>query len=184
MKVADTEAKFEPFMDRLSRDIRNDLSETIFQVLQTRSVDPAEKVAIGYIRENLAQCYVDYIHQRLQRYEAVLAQEKVLDSGDILWQTLLLWDEQLFFEVHEVLEESWLREQGKKKLFLQAMIRAAAVYIKLEHGYRPAAKKIAGKAIPVLQDNRDLLKKYIIPDVLIESLVTLRQPPPKLLLAG
>ncbi len=36
---------FNPFEDRLSRDIRNDLSESIIEVLSSRSLDAAEKAA-------------------------------------------------------------------------------------------------------------------------------------------
>ena len=93
----------------------------------------------------------------------------------------MLWDQQLFFEVHEVLEHAWLTAAGAEKQILQAMIRAAGVYIKLEYGYPAAAGKMAGRALPVLQKNRDFLARYFEPELLMRPLAVLDPNPPRLL---
>lgn len=171
---------FEPFMDRLSRDIRNDLSESLVAVLKNGTLRPAEEVAAGYRRISPASWYEEYMHNRLRQYRVAL--DRIHDGlEDPLWRGLVLWDLGLFFEVHEILEHAWLREQGEEKLLLQAMIRAAGVYIKMEYGYTDAAQKIAAKAVPVLKQNHKRLSAYIDPAVLIRALEYQEKTPPLLL---
>lgn len=86
-----------------------------------------------------------------------------------------------FFEVHEILEHAWLASAGDEKMLLQAMIRAAGVYIKLEHGYDAAAAKISAKAFPVLEKNRKRLAAYIDPEILLTALRQVNKQPPILL---
>lgn len=172
--------QFEPFQDRFSRIIRNDLGATIGEVLARQDIESARKVAEKYLRADIDSCYRGYIEERLAKYSAVV---ELLDTvpADTLWQALVLWDHQLFFEVHEVLEDAWIRARGKEKQILQAMIRAAGVYIKLEYDYTEAAQKIARKAIPVILTNRDLLDAYFDPDTLVAALRECSLPPPQLL---
>lgn len=172
---------FEPFQDRLSRDIRNDLSESILEVIKEKSLHPAEEVAAEYLQKDLQPCYEEYINSRLSRYEQARAKIAAENNPDPLWQGLVLWDLGLFFEVHEVLEHTWLRSEGEEKLLLQAMIRAAGVYIKLEYGYDVAARKIADKALPVLEQSTRRLSRYTAPERLIAALRSLQAEPPQLL---
>lgn len=175
-----TEPSFQPFTDRLSRDIRNDLSESLVVTLQENSLSPSKNVAERYRQQQLANCYEVYIEKRLESYSRAL--EKIAHgNSDPLYQGLVLWDEQLFFEVHEILEHAWMKAEGEEKLFLQAMIRAAGVYIKLEAGYEGPAERIAAKALPVLQKNKTRLALYTNPDLLITALQKMPQRPPKLL---
>lgn len=171
---------FQPFTDRLSRDIRNDLSESFVSVLQQKSMGPAQKIAEKYFSKHLSTCYTRYIESRLRRYSKCL--EKISQRNkDPLWQSLVLWDEKLFFEVHEILEHAWMHAEGDEKLFLQAMIRAAGVYIKRDAGYVESAGKIAAKALPVLEKNRQRLAAHTDPDRLIRALRLPISPPPQLL---
>jgi len=172
---------FEPFQDRLSRDIRNDLSESILEVIKEKSLHPAEEVAAEYLQKDLQPCYEEYIRSRLSRYEQARAKIAAENNPDPLWQGLVLWDLGLFFEVHEVLEHTWLRSEGEEKLLLQAMIRAAGVYIKLEYGYDAAARKIADKALPVLEEHSRRLSRYTEPERLLAALRALQAEPPQLL---
>ena len=94
---------------------------------------------------------------------------------------MILWDLGLLFEVHEVLEHAWYTAEGRMKLTMQALIRAAGVYIKREYGYNEAAARIAAKAIPVLEKNRALLEKYFKPEKLIAALASPDASPPQLL---
>ena len=170
---------FQPFTDRLSRDIRNDLSESLVKVIEAGTMLPAERAASRYISKKLDSCYIDYIDDRLRKYSLIYRQ---LSQHNIpLLQGLILWDKQLFFEVHEILEHAWMKAVDEERLFLQAMIRAAGVYIKLEAGYPEPAARIARKAIPVLVRNRSRLSPYTDPNLLISALSDLSQPPPQLL---
>ena len=94
-------------------------------------------------------------------------------------KSTVLWNLGLFFEVHEILEHAWYDAQGDYKLILQALIRAAGVYIKLEYGYQGPAERMAAKALTVLEAHRDSLQKWFKPEPLFEALREL-SPPPRL----
>ena len=172
---------FEPFMDRQSRDIRNALSESLVDVLKQKSLVPAQKVAGEFRSRPLESCYREYIDMRLQKYEQALGVIGASENIDPLWQGLVLWDLGLFFEVHEILEHAWLRAAGDEKMLLQAMIRAAGVYIKLEHGYDAAAEKISAKAVPVIEKNRERLAAYTDSEILLTALRQVSKKAPILL---
>lgn len=175
-----TTATFEPFTDRLSRDIRNKLSVSLIQVIRQRTLASAHQVASNYLRHHPEPTYASYINARLNKYDEVLSMLGP-EVDDPLCIACILWDKQLFFEVHEVLEPVWLKAEGEEKLLLQALIRAAAVYMKLEYGYTEPATRMARKALPVLERNREWLARYTNPDELINGLHQLHLPPPLLL---
>ena len=171
---------FDPFRDRLSRDIRNDLSESLLICLRELRLSPAREVADRFLAANPGPEQVAYIALRLERYERFLDQI-AQGPDDVVWQGLVLWDLGLHFEVHEILEHAWLRAQGEEKSFLQALIRAAGVYIKGEYGFDEGAAKLAAKALPVLVANRERLAAYTDPDRLITALRSPRGEAPLLL---
>lgn len=172
--------RFQPFADRLSRDIRNDLAKAFAVSLAKNSQTPFRKVAMEYRASAPDSCYRDYIDNRLKRYSRVFNHMQTLQA-DTLRLALMLWDEKLFFEVHEILEPVWLQAEGNTRLFLQAMIRAAGCYIKREAGYPEPAARMAAKALPVLEANRDLLDGHTDTDRLIKALTPPLSPPPLLL---
>ena len=171
---------FEPFKDRLSRDIRNALSRALNQALVQGDMTPVEALAASFLDQDLDRCYREYVQSRLTRYRQAFAQ---ITHGqpDPFWQSLVLWDLQLFFEVHEILEHAWYHAHGSRKILLQAMIRAAGVYIKLEFGYTRQAAKLATKAREVLARNSNALRSYFAPEELLQALATLDPKPPLLL---
>lgn len=165
----DRQTPFDPFQDRLSRDIRNQLSESLLPCLQAMSLDPVREVANRFLALNPGPEQVAYIERRLALFEQFL--KRIADGPeDVLWQGLVLWDLGLHFEVHEILEHAWHRTQGQEKLLLQAMIRAAGVYIKADYGYFEAAGKLAAKALPVLEAQRQRLAGYIEPERLCDAM--------------
>jgi len=48
----------------------------------------------------------------------------------------------LFFECHETLEEIWLEDHGEDRIFYQALIQIAAGYFKLQQGVPAGALKL------------------------------------------
>lgn len=171
---------FDPFRDRLSRDIRNELSASLLRCLSAQSLAPARQIADRFLADDPGPEQVAYIGDRLERYGRFLA--RVTEGpDDALWRSLVLWDLGLLFEVHEILEHAWLRAEGTEKSFLQAMIRAAGVYIKGEFGFAEAAAKMVAKALPVLVANRDRLSPYIDPERLLAALRAPSASPPRLL---
>lgn len=171
---------FNPFTDRLSRDIRNELSSALAISLQSGSEKAVLAVAQRYLATDPAEIYVVYINERLCRYR------KAIDTifgkiDDPFLRSFVLWDLELFFEMHEVLEHDWYHATGDTKLLMQALIRAAGVYIKLECDLVPQARKIASKALPVLEAQHDTLAAYFPPGRLITALKSESSIAPKLL---
>ena len=52
------------------------------------------------------------------------------------------FNQQLFFECHETLEELWLEERGEERKFYQGIIQIAAGYYKLSQGVPVGAIKL------------------------------------------
>jgi uncharacterized protein len=172
---------FDPFRDRQSRDIRNDLSESLLACMLEHRIDPAREVAERFFAAAPGPEQMAYMIDRLERYAQFLDRIAEEPAADVVWLGLLLWDLDLHFEVHEILEHAWLRTQGEEKAFLQALIRAAGVYIKREYGFHEGAAKMAAKALPVLEANRTRLAAYTDPERLLAALRTADGGPPQLL---
>jgi hypothetical protein len=52
------------------------------------------------------------------------------------------FNQRLFFECHETLEEIWLEERGEDRKFYQGIIQIAAGYFKLQQGVPAGAIKL------------------------------------------
>jgi hypothetical protein len=174
------QVSFDPFQDRLSRDIRNQLSESLIPCLRAKTLEPAREIANRFLALHPGAEQVDYIKSRIVLYGRFL--DRIGEGpDDVLWQGLVLWDLGLHFEVHEILEHAWHRSHGQEKLLLQAMIRAAGVYIKGDYGYFEAAAKLAAKALPVLESQQERLAAYIDPQLLYKAMREPTAPSPTLL---
>lgn len=170
---------FNPFEDRLSRDIRNELSEGLATAVETGNADKLTRIVAGFRQQPLAAYYHDYLEDRYTRYQQALAHIQG-NITDPIQQGQVLWNLGLFFEVHEVLEHAWYAAGGNMKSTLQALIRAAGVYIKREYGFNDAADRIAAKAIPVLAANKDILQAYFKVEDLTSALKNSQLLPPQL----
>lgn len=175
-----TELLFNPFEDRASRNIRNDLSEAFAKSIQAGTAEQLSAVVNGYLERPLAGCFKDYINDRVSKYRTAL--QIIGDTvKDPISQGIVLWNLQLFFEFHEVLEHAWYHEQDANlKQTMQALIRSAGVYIKREYGFMDSADRIAAKALPVLLKNKSLLAPYFRPEKLLLVLRDRDQLPPHL----
>ena len=172
----DTTPDFNPFEDRFSRDLRNDLSEAFVRDLESGTEVALSTTIAHYRSQNLTSPYLEYLNDREGRY--LSAMTTIADEKDPLKQAVILWNQQLFFEVHEVLEHAWYSAEGNYRETLQAIIRAAGVYIKRRYGYVEAAARIGAKALPVLKDNKELLEPYFDVDQLTSVLADDSAPPP------
>lgn len=171
---------FDPLNDRLSRDIRNQLSVAFAEGLATNSLAPVEVVVARFRAKGLPPTQEEYIADRLDRYQEALAIINANEANDALTRSLVLWDLGLFFEVHEILEHAWLKARGAEKEILQAMIRAAGMYIKLAMGQPEAARKMAGKAAKALEDHRQQVPAPLPLDRLLAALTACDPQPPRL----
>ena len=173
-------AQFDPFEDRLSRDIRNKLSTAFMETLETGEEGPIEQICSFYLRQGIAPFYRAYIADRVDRYNKAMT---IIMHGavtDVVGKALVLWDQELFFEVHELLEDAWLKAAGPLRLVLQALIRAAGVYVHLQRGNRKGAEKMAAKAVAAFKNNQQHVPASVDLPRLLAALNNLAAPPPKL----
>jgi uncharacterized protein len=173
---------FDPFESRLCRNIRNELSESLMKALHGRDMGPPTAVARKYVSESAEPFIIGYIDDRLTRYRTIMTQLRSahIQIRDTFIISLLLWDQELFFEVHEWLERKWRNSEGAEKMLFQALIRAAGAYVHLEHGGTAAARKMASKAVASLIRCKALVPLCFNVDVLIDKLEELDPVPPKL----
>ena len=61
------------------------------------------------------------------------------------------FNQRLFFECHETLEEIWLEEHGEERKFYQGIIQVAAGYFKLEQGVPAGAIKLWNSGLEKLE---------------------------------
>ncbi len=180
MKRGTAMKRFDPFADRLCRDIRNDLSEALMNTLRLLDLAPVQGVAERYLATDPEALYRQYIEDRMERYGRALACIDQQHLDDAFARALVLWDEELFFEVHEILEHAWMHATGRTKLILQAMIRAAGMYVQLDHGNIKGATSMAAKAVAAFEANRSAVPDIFDLGILLTKLRTVDPVPPKL----
>lgn len=172
--------RFDPFNNRLCRNVRNALSENFKKVLEQQRMQPVRRVAGFFLNDPLPPCVRTYIDQRLAAYEQVLADVRNRELDHPLDIAVAIWDQHLFFETHEYLEQYWMAAHGGEKKLLQAIIRAAGAYVHLEQGNLTGARRIAAKAVAVLEVHQDQLSPYADPRLLLAKLRSLDPKPPML----
>src|SRR5262245_4171668 len=64
------------------------------------------------------------------------------------------FNQRLFFECHETLEEIWLEENGEERRFYQGIIQIAAGYFKLQQGVPAGAIKLWHSGLEKLEPYR------------------------------
>lgn len=148
--------------------------------LRRLDLAPAQKIAERYLATDLEPIHRQYIDDHMQRYSRALERIRLQYIHDDFRRALVLWDEELFFEVHEILEHTWMNAAGKRKLILQAMIRAAGMYIHLEHGNTKGATSMAAKAVAAFEVNRSEVPDFLDLDLLLSKLRRVDPVPPKL----
>ncbi len=173
------EIKFDPFNDRLARDIRNALSSALVKSLP--ELTEVEEVSATFLADKrLLPHHQSYIHDRLRRYQAVSDTIRRHAAGDIVCPALAMWDEKLFFEVHECLEGEWYpAPAGERKKALQALICAAGTFVHKEQGNKKGVAKMSARArngLSVYGQALPELGNALAP--LIASLEQPENPPP------
>lgn len=72
---------------------------------------------------------------------------------DLLEEAIRLFNQEYFFEAHEVLEEIWRAERGEPRLFLQGLIQVCAAYHHFQNG------NLVG-AITLLDRGAEKMRRY------------------------
>ena len=171
---------FDPFNDRLSRDIRNSLSEAFVDALEIKEPSGYQAVAAKWLAEKPAAGYRNYIQDRLHRYDRVLKLVSASHLDDTLLQSLVLWNNCLFFEFHDHLERIWRQTKGDERQALKGLIKAAGVYIHMEHNHQKAVERLSGKSLDLLRRYANCLTFISNLNVLMESLKNLDPISPRL----
>ena len=180
---ADSDSKkrrFDPFNDRLSRDIRNHLSETFVESLAHLNRQACQDAAARWAPGSLPAKYRAYIRKRLQRYQRVFKQIQKQQLSDAHLRALVIWNHGLFFEFHDHLEGIWRYSAGDERQALKGLIKAAGVYIHKEFNHQRAAERLAAKSISLLSQYSQCLSFIANLNVLIEKLRNLDPVPPQL----
>jgi len=173
---------FDPRNDHTAREIRNQLARAFVKLLEpSADLGPIIELAAHLSYRHPQDVYTEYIKDRQHHYAAAKSDINTQKITDDFQLALVLWDHQLFFETHEVLESLWKAATGNRKLMLQALIRAAGYYIHLASGNRAGAGKMAARACEVLGKYRDELPHIPGLDRLIKCLKDQEAEPPKLL---
>ena len=175
-----TPNRFDPFTDRTARDIRNTLSESFTAALAAG--DPGKYLieARNWREQNTAALHADYITDRLRRYDRVFDAIREDGIDDPLQQALVIWNRGLFFEFHDHLEGVWKSATGDQKQALKGLIKAAGVYIHLEHHHLQPAQSLALKAYRLLRNYAHCLAFIDNHKTLLEKLKSADPEPPRL----
>ena len=173
-------AKFDPFNNRLSRDIRNTLSEAFMAALAQMKPSAYRDEADRWLAQTPPAVMVEYIQDRLRRYDRVFEQIRGGALDEPLLQSLVLWNHKLFFEFHDHLEGIWKQATGDKRQALKGLIKAAGVYIHYEFNRRQAATKLAGKSYALIRQYAHCLAFIENLNVLLQALKNLDANPPGL----
>ena len=166
--------KFDPFNNRLARDIRNELSKSFHEALIKRDLSLCKERAAGYLEQGLEQVYQEYIRKRLEKFDKAFAAVEHRQVDEKLQQAEILWEFKLYFEMHELLEVIWKNALGNERKALQGLIRAAGMKIHEENGNFKAAASMGRKAQTALQLYGKVLNRFHkLESILIEIRKTL-----------
>ena len=151
---------FDPFQSRLARDIRNNLSKAFLQSLTQKDMSVFQGCGADYLQQKLGPGYERYAKDRLAKYEEAFAIMDKRDIKEVLAQSAIFWDLELYFEMHELLELQWKEAEGDRRRALQGLIRAAGMKIHAENNNKKAAISIGGKALTDLANYCGELKGF------------------------
>lgn len=162
--------QFDPFGDRLARDIRNGLSTALVEVLTRKNSAALTAEINAWLGRIQTDPYLAYINQQQQVYQDLLAQ---VDEGNIKApreQAIMLWNAGLYFELHELLETIWHGAREPDRTGLKGLIQAAGAYVHSRRGKTDAAGKLALKACTHLRMGAPALSFVANLDELITAL--------------
>ena len=171
---------FNPFTNRLSRNIRNSLSSAFSDALRSMDTGALVRCKTAWLQLNLPDAMAAYIGDRMQRYNRIIDHVRTHRISDSRRQALLAWNERLFFEVHEVLEDLWHPATGALRKALQGWILAAGMGEHLHYGQSSAAQRLARKADQLLRTHQDQLAFIGNLEDLLDWLQDCSNPPPEL----
>lgn len=171
-------ATFDPFNDRLSRTIRNKLSVAFIESLTLMDPAPYRLLAREFLDDGSPPPHLAYVRDRLRRYDSAFEQISRQKMSGAFDQALVLWNQGLFFEVHERLELVFHEAKGAERKAYQGLIKAAGAYIHFARGADASGRKLAVGASALLKEYGHALPSLDTLDTLLERLDTFDTDPP------
>ena len=172
---------FDPYNDRLARDIRNSLSSALTKELIGDADGVLSAVTDGWKEMALAPIYQSYITSREAFYRRAISEIRTSQVVDPRYQAIYLWNLELFFEMHELLETVWRNAVEPERSALKGWIQAAGVYVHFQRGKVDAARNLARRAEKHLRKGRSFLSFISNLDQLIEAVSDPSDAAPKIL---
>ena len=172
---------FDPYTDRMARDIRNSLSTALTKELIGDADGFLSAVADGWQEKALAPIYQSYIAGRMVFYRRAISEIRSNQIVDPRIQAIYLWNLGLFFEMHELLETVWRKAVEPERSALKGWIQAAGVFEHLQRGKVDAARNLARRAEGHLRKGRSLLSFISNLDQLIEAVADPPNAAPKMI---
>ncbi len=173
--------RFDPFCDRRCRDIRNHLCLSFVDGLDRMNPLVFQKEIGKWRAADLAPAQAEYIDDRETRYFKVFDHIRKSNIDDAITRALICWNEGLFFEVHQILEDLWDTAIGERREAIKGLIQAAGVYVHLEAGRGEAARKLGRRAAERLNRLRHCFPFLSNLDELLERLEMADPNPPTLI---
>ena len=106
---------------------------------------PDDPITEEYVREK-AKNYSEFLRELPANFEPV---EDDIEKN--VKMARLLFEKELYFEVHEILEEVWMGEFGKEREFLQALIQIGVAYYHLSNYNTRGFKLLLENALELLE---------------------------------
>ena len=161
---------FDPYRDRLARDIRNGLSSALVQEITGEAAGSLSRQAEVWLAKAPGPLYQTYVQSRMGLYGRALDEIRAHQMVDTRYQAICLWNLGLFFEMHELLETIWLQSRNPERSALKGLIQAAGVYVHVQRGKEIAAQGLANRAVRHLLQGRRCLAFIANLDEIIEAL--------------
>ena len=171
---------FDPYSDRLARDIRNSLSSALVQEITWDAAGSLMTAVNVWLAKASAPIYQTYIKDRLVLYVQVIDEIRDNRIIDTRYQAICFWNLGLFFEMHELLETIWHQSHDPERSALKGWIQAAGVYVHVQRGKVDAAKGLAKRAVNHLRNGRSSLGFIANLDEIIKSVADTRDSPPQI----
>ena len=171
---------FDPFKNRTARDIRNSLTTAFVSEITGKHPGAVGETVQFWLSRTLNPVYLDYIKEMQARYTQTLEAIRSTGCEDTRYQSVLLWNSGLFFEMHELLETIFIKTRGRERLALKGLIQAAGVYVHTHRGNQKAALGLAVRARKNLSAVMEQLWFIENPNELVENLKDPNKPPIKL----
>jgi predicted metal-dependent hydrolase len=172
---------FDPYSDRMARDIRNSLSAALVNEITGNAHGSVATVAHDWLATAPDPVYQAYIEDRLALYRQAINEIKAGQALDPRYQAIYLWNLGLFFEMHELLETIWQKSRDPERSALKGLIQAAGVHVHRQRGRIDIAGSLAQRAEKHLRKGRKQLDFISNLDRLIEDLADPAERTPKLL---